>query len=91
MVAVEQHARGHEEKDLTKSLREEGGKKVIRLMCHSQIQVVGFYERLGFRKDGEEFDEEGGEPLFALDKGYDADIVAPHQKMIKDIDYIKSA
>lgn len=61
MVAVEKHALGHQAEDLTKSLREEGGKKVVRLMCHSQIQVVKFYERLGFRREGEEFDEEGGE------------------------------
>ena len=47
------------------------------LKLHSQIQAIGFYERLGYRADGERFDEDGG--------GYCRDVadVAPHQRMIK--------
>ena len=31
-----------------------------RLKLHSQIQAIGFYERLGYRAEGERFDEDGG-------------------------------
>jgi ribosomal protein S18 acetylase RimI-like enzyme len=61
MDAVEQHARSHKPEDLTKCLTEkEGGRRVVQLKCNSQMQVVKFYERQGFRKEGPEFDEEGG-------------------------------
>lgn len=64
MLAVQQHAVAHRLEDLGECVRDVGdGKKVVRLQCHSQLYVVPFYERLGFRREGEEFDEEGGESV----------------------------
>lgn len=70
MLAVEQHAREHKAEDLAGATRdaEEGEGKVYRLKLHSQMPVVPFYAKLGFRKEGPEFDEEGGES-FGLQKG----------------------
>jgi predicted GNAT family N-acyltransferase len=70
MLAVEQHAREHKAEDLTGATRDaEGGEgNVYRLKLHSQMPVVPFYTKLGFRKEGPEFDEEGGES-FRLQRG----------------------
>ncbi|CAL1701286.1 unnamed protein product [Somion occarium] len=38
----------------------------VRVVCHSQIYIKGFYEKIGYEPEGEEFDEDG----------------APHQKMV---------
>lgn len=34
--------------------------KAARLFVHSQLQVVSFYQKLGYEPDGEQFDEDGG-------------------------------
>lgn len=67
MLAVVKHAVAHRLEDLEGCISSrEDGKKVVRLYCHSQIYVMPFYERLGFRKEGEEFDEDGGGLLLSL-------------------------
>lgn len=94
MQAVEQHARAHRSQDLGKSLMPGGRvkgeeKDKVRLQCHSQIYVVPFYERLGFRKEGDEFDEEGGESESSVSESQCAFRLKspdPHQKMIKDVE-----
>jgi ribosomal protein S18 acetylase RimI-like enzyme len=63
MLAVEEHARGHKAEDMAKIILDspQNKGKAVRLKLHSQMPVVPFYTRLGFRKEGEVFDEEGGE------------------------------
>ncbi|OCF37474.1 hypothetical protein I317_03848 [Kwoniella heveanensis CBS 569] len=48
----------------------EGGKKVIRVKCHSQIPVKPFYAKMGYVPEGDEFDEDG----------------APHQLMVHELE-----
>ncbi|KAF9238757.1 acyl-CoA N-acyltransferase [Melanogaster broomeanus] len=43
-----------------------GDMQVAKVVCHSQLPVKGFYSKLGYHPEGEEFDEDG----------------APHQQMI---------
>jgi len=38
----------------------------MKIICHSQLPVKGFYAKFGYESEGEEFDEEGD----------------PHQKMV---------
>ncbi|KDQ64410.1 hypothetical protein JAAARDRAFT_28036 [Jaapia argillacea MUCL 33604] len=46
-----------------------GERDFVEIVCHSQIPVKGFYVRLGYEAQGEEFDEDG----------------APHQKMVAQL------
>ncbi|KAJ4479237.1 acyl-CoA N-acyltransferase [Lentinula aciculospora] len=41
----------------------------VKVVCHSQIPVKGFYTKFGYIPEGEEFDEDGD----------------PHQKMVLEI------
>jgi predicted GNAT family N-acyltransferase len=38
----------------------------VKIICHSQLPVKGFYAKFGYESEGDEFDEEGD----------------PHQKMV---------
>ncbi|WVQ97907.1 hypothetical protein IAU59_005024 [Kwoniella sp. CBS 9459] len=50
--------------------QKDGGERVIRVKCHSQIPVKSFYARMGYVPEGDEFDEEG----------------APHQLMVHELE-----
>lgn len=66
MFAVEKHlgeSKGDEGNLGKVKMEVVNGKEVVRLKIHSQIQVIPFYEKLGYKKEGEEFDEDGGESL----------------------------
>ncbi|KAI0082371.1 acyl-CoA N-acyltransferase [Panus rudis PR-1116 ss-1] len=57
---------------LHRYVREEAkknGRTVARVVAHSQLPVKGFYAKLGYQPEGDEFDEDG----------------APHQKMVANL------
>lgn len=54
----------------------------IATLTTCQIQVIPFYQSLGYRPEGERFDEDGGKARLAIAL---ADRIAPHQKMVQDI------
>ncbi|ORY27782.1 acyl-CoA N-acyltransferase [Naematelia encephala] len=56
--------------EMEKIIKYVDGKRVAQLKLHSQMQVVPWYEKFGYRAEGDTFDEEG----------------APHQKMTCEIE-----
>jgi len=71
-LAVVKDYRGHGfAKKLVEAIHQHARKQGAKYMSlHSQMQVVPFYEKLGYQKEGPIFDEEG----------------APHQKMVLPLD-----
>ncbi|RSH83875.1 hypothetical protein EHS25_005490 [Saitozyma podzolica] len=76
MRAAMDYARTLQDDELTKVVRSrEDGATVVPLKLHSQLQVIPWYQKLGFKPEGELFDEDG----------------APHQKMVCEVEVVSSA
>ncbi|KIJ20385.1 hypothetical protein PAXINDRAFT_160959 [Paxillus involutus ATCC 200175] len=74
LAVLRQYRKYHFGRDLVLALhrwvkddaKRTGEMQVAKVVCHSQLPVKGFYSKLGYQPEGDEFDEDG----------------APHQKMV---------